>query len=90
MREIDDICRLLDKGKNQEAICLLDIQINRHETDDRLYYMRGNAYFKSGNWQGAIENYLQAASLNAESPAVEAVKMAQNILEFYNKDIYCQ
>ena len=90
MREIDNICRLLDKGKNEEAIRLLNVQINGHKSDDRLYYMRGNAYFKSGNWQCAMEDYMQAISINAESPATEAIKMARNILEFYNKEIYCQ
>ncbi|HCE47615.1 MAG TPA: hypothetical protein DEQ84_02935 [Prevotellaceae bacterium] len=90
MREIDNICRLLDKGENDKAIRLLNIQINTHEADDKLYYMRGNAYFKSGNWQYAMEDYMQAISINAESPAAEAIKMARNILEFYNKEIFCQ
>ena len=52
--------------------------------------MLGNAYRKKGDWQGAINNYLMAMELNPESPAVNAYKMANEILDFYNKDMYNQ
>lgn len=90
MREIDNICRLLDKGRVDEAIRLLNERISTNGGDDRLFYMRGNAYFKEGNWKNALEDYMEAVALNGDSPASEAIKMAQNILDYYNKDIYCQ
>ena len=49
-----------------------------------------NAYRKLGDWQMALNNYLEAIALNPESPAVQARAMAMDILEFYNKDMYNQ
>ena len=82
---------LLDAGKTDEAIRLLDEMLGRAEASaDELYYLRGNAYRKLGNWQMALNNYLEAIALNPESPAVHARAMLMDILEFYNKDMYNQ
>ena len=60
------------------------------EMDDGLYYLLGNAWRKKGNWQMAMNNYLEAVNLNPESPAVQALEIAEEILAFYNKDMYNQ
>lgn len=52
------------------------------------YYKLGNQYRQQGNWQEAINNYIAAIELDAESPAVEAKAMLDDILNFYNKDAY--
>lgn len=52
------------------------------------YYKRGNDYRKQGNWQEALNNYLEAIALDPDSPAVEAKKMVENILGYYCKDMY--
>lgn len=52
------------------------------------YYKRGKEHQRAGNWQGAIHCYIEAIELDAESPAVEAKKMVEDILNFYNKDMY--
>lgn len=52
------------------------------------YYRRGNDCRRRGDWQEAINNYIAAIELDADSPAVEAKKMLDNILGFYNKDAY--
>lgn len=83
----------LDKGKVDEAIELLNELIESSTPPcnaDELYYLRGNAYRKLGNWQQALNNYLEAINLNPQSPAVHAREMIMNILEFYNKDMYNQ
>ena len=41
-----------------------------------------------GNWQEAINCYIEAAEIDPESPAVEAKEMLDDILNFYNKDAY--
>ena len=51
-------------------------------------YERGNAFRKQGNWQEAINCYMEAIELNPDSPAVEAKAMLDDILHFYNKDAY--
>ena len=57
---------------------------------DFAYYILGNAYRKKGDWQGAINNYLQAMVINPDSPAKQAYQMANDILDFFNKDMYNQ
>lgn len=52
------------------------------------YYNQGNAFRKQGNWQEAINCYIKAIELDPESPAVEAKRMLDDILDFYNKDMY--
>ena len=52
--------------------------------------MLGNAFRKKGDWQGAINNYLEAMAINPESPAKNAYAIANDILDFYNKDMYNQ
>lgn len=52
------------------------------------WYREGNDFRQQGDWQHAINCYLEAISLDPESPAVEAKQMIDNILSFYNKDAY--
>lgn len=83
---------LMEAGKIAEAIRHLDDTLGTPELSqaDELYYLRGNAYRKQGNWQMALNSYLEAIALNPESPAVHARAMIMDILEFYNKDMYNQ
>lgn len=86
----ENIKNLISERKLQEAIGQLDTLIGEACKDDELYYLRGNAYRKLCNWQQALNNYLEAISLNPQGPAVEAHRMLMEILEFYNKDMYNQ
>lgn len=52
------------------------------------FYLLGNHYRKEGNWQMAINSYVSAIELDSKSPAVEAKKMLEDILNFYHKDAY--
>ncbi|MCR5078064.1 MAG: tetratricopeptide repeat protein [Prevotella sp.] len=52
------------------------------------YFQLGNECRKKGDWQHALNNYMEAIELNPDSPAVEAKEMLENILNFYNKDAY--
>ena len=52
------------------------------------WYQKGNAFRKQGDWQHAIDCYMEAIDLDAESPAVEARQMLEDILNFYHKDTY--
>ena len=82
---------LIQEGKLDLAINQLERQIQQGTSyDDELYYLLGNAYRKQGNWQLALNNYLEAMERNPESPAVHAYQMTMDILNFYNKDMYNQ
>ncbi|MGM9705128.1 MAG: tetratricopeptide repeat protein [Prevotella sp.] len=52
------------------------------------YYKKGNEYRRRGDWKHALDNYLEAIALDPQSPAVEAKKMIDDILNFYCKDMY--
>ena len=84
-----EIKEMLQKGQTEQALSILDTLISSSSNpDDELFYLRGNAYRKSGNWQAALHNYMEAIAINPQSPAAEAKQMVMDILEFYHKDLY--
>lgn len=93
MEQIDNLKELINQGDVDTAIKQLDqlLQDNSVEEEkDTLYYLRGNAYRKKGDWKRALDNYQFAIDINPESPAVQARKMAIDILNFYHKDMFNQ
>ena len=80
----------IKEGELDTAIKDLSQYILADSNDDEAYYLLGNAYRKQGNWQMALNNYLEAMERNPESPAVHAHQMTMDILNFYNKDMYNQ
>ena len=91
-KELLIIKDLVKNGELNSAIeqLLQYIKENPSSNDDEPYYLLGNAYRKQGNWQLALNNYLEAIARNPESPALQAHKMVMDILNFYNKDMYNQ
>lgn len=88
---LQEINLLIKEGKLEKAIEELNNYIQSNSTcNDKPYYLLGNAYRKQGNWQLALNNYLEAIERNPESPAVNAHQMMMDILNFYNKDMYNQ
>lgn len=82
---------LLEAHKADEAIALVDAyRAEGGVMDDTLFYLLGNAWRKKGDWKMAMDNYLEAVALNPESPAQQALDIANEILAFYNKDMYNQ
>lgn len=85
------IKRQINSGDTDGAIRRLrELMDAFPETKAKAYYLLGNAYRKRGDWQGALNNYQEAISLDPESPAAEAREMALDILNFYNKDMFNQ
>ena len=80
----------LKQGKLETVIEELSQYILSDPKDDEAYYLLGNAYRKQGDWQMALNNYLEAMERNPESPATHAHRMVMDILNFYNKDMYNQ
>ncbi|MCR5017304.1 MAG: tetratricopeptide repeat protein [Bacteroidales bacterium] len=82
---------MLDEHKADDVIDLMEkFRADGGSMDDELFYLLGNAWRKRGNWQMAMNNYLEAVHLNPESPAKQALDIANEILDFYNKDMYNQ
>ena len=55
---------------------------------DEVLTMRGMKYWGMQKRSAAINDYLAAIRINPESKAVEALKAANEILDYYNKDLY--
>lgn len=88
--QLPDIKKLIEQGEIERAINALTIFIEANNDNDEAYYLLGNAYRKMGDWQRALNNYLEAIDRNPKSPAVQARDMLMDILNFYNKDMYNQ
>lgn len=88
LKEIRDMIR---EGEVDCAIEILSglIASPSSATAD-TYYLLGNAFRKKGDWQGALNNYQEAISIDPESPALSARMMVLDILNFYNKDMFNQ
>lgn len=52
------------------------------------WYNKGNELRRQGKLTEAINCYLEAIELDPESPAVEAKRMLDDIMNFYHKDAY--
>ena len=81
---------LRDEGADRAIAEAKNYISSQTEDLDFAYYILGNAYRKKGDWQGAINNYLEAMDINPNSPARQAYEMANDILDFFNKDMYKQ
>jgi Uncharacterized protein conserved in bacteria len=91
MPDLGEIEAILLEDRIEDAIRLLEEYVSSAPVpSDRAYYLLGNAYRKKGDWQGAINNYLEAMEINPDSPAKNAYSIANDILDFYNKDMYNQ
>lgn len=86
---LDLVEKMLQEHRPDEAIRIIEsYSSSGGKMDDTMYYMLGNAWRKKGNWQKAINNYLEATALNPLSPAAGALEIARNILDFHDKDLY--
>lgn len=87
---MEAIKRLIDEGKIDDALRLLDAYIQKDNHSEEAFYLRGKAYNKKGDVRQALNNYLSAMEINPNSPAKIAYDSLIRILDFYNKDMYNQ
>ncbi|MCM1368997.1 MAG: hypothetical protein NC204_01340 [Candidatus Amulumruptor caecigallinarius] len=71
----------------ENAINALTEYLKSHPEDDEALTLRGIKYFGSGKRSLAIKDYLGAIRLNPQSMAVEALKSANEILDYRNTDL---
>jgi TolA-binding protein len=88
--KLKGIKALIQDDKLDIAATKLKEYISSYPQSDEAYYLLGNLYRKQGNWQLALNNYLEAIDRNPKSPAMQAHTMLMDILNFYNKDMYNQ
>lgn len=72
----------------QTAVVEITEYITAHPDDDRAYTLRGMRYWGAGQRSLAIGDYLAAVRINPDSTAAEALKAANEILDYRNTDLY--
>jgi len=91
MSDLDKIREDIKEGRLDDAIRRITncIAAATKDTDkSELYYLFGNTYRKKGDFHLAMDYYTKAIEENPDTPAVEARKVLQGIMSFYNKDMY--
>lgn len=71
-----------------EAIAELDRYLAEHPDDDEALTKRGMKHWGAGHRSLAINDYLAAIRINPDSPARQALQVANEILDYRNKDLY--
>ncbi|MDE7381148.1 MAG: tetratricopeptide repeat protein [Muribaculaceae bacterium] len=73
---------------SEEGIQMLTEYIEQNPKDDEALTLRGMKYWGLGQRANAINDYLKAIEINPESKAKLALKATNEILDYYNKDLY--
>lgn len=84
---MDQIDKLLKDNKLDEALVLLDRIIENAPDDAEALFTRGKIYWRLGQRSKATSDYAAAASIDPESPAVQALEQARDIENFFNPDL---
>lgn len=92
MNNLNKIKSEIKEGRLEEAIHTINHQLAlpniAPEEKSELYYLLGNAHRKKNDFHLAMYNYTMAIDEQPDSPAVEALEALQQIMSFYNKDMY--
>lgn len=83
----EQIKKMIADGFVEEAVAAARESMGG-DNDAQLLYLMGNAYMKQGLRKEAMNAYRKAAEINPEGPAVESGRMIDQIMAFYNKDLY--
>lgn len=90
MIELSDIKALIAQEDFTTAEKQLQDFLSLHPENDAAHFLMGNLYRKREDWEGALNEYQAAIDLNEESPARLAYDAIQEVLAFYNKDMFNQ
>ncbi len=88
---IEEIKQLLADSKSNDVIAAVDQLVSLGGNRALLaqaYYLRGNAYRQQGNMRQAMNSYLESMDLDPDGPAAQAYRTIQEILNFYDHDLY--
>lgn len=77
-----------DKENIEFELKRLDKEIQQTSDCSALYFERGKLQWKLGRKAEAMTDYNIALSLDPNSPAKAYLDMANDIMDFYNTDLY--
>lgn len=72
----------------EQAIALLNEYLEKNSNDDEAFTMRGMKHWGAGKRSLAINDYLSAVRINPQSKAAQALKAANEILDYRNNDMF--
>lgn len=78
---------LTKKSGVESAIEYLNGYIDANVSDEALY-LRGRLLWKLGRRTDAMSDYSAAVAINPQSEAAAALAMAQDVMNFFNPDLY--
>ncbi len=81
------IVDFITEGRYDDAISYLDRNIEEDSGNALWWYLRGKAYWRTERYTEAISDYEEATHLDPNSPAVHALEMARDVMNFYNPDL---
>ena len=84
---LTEVRKKIEGLSGSEAVEVLTAYLADHPDDDEALTLRGMKYWGMEKRSAAINDYLEAIRLNPESKAVQALKAANEILDYYNKDL---
>ena len=90
MSSLSEIKKLIAEERFADAEEQLKLYIDGNPNDEAAHFLMGNLHRKREDWQGALNEYQAAMDLNPESPARMAYDAIQEVLAFYNKDMFNQ
>ncbi len=72
----------------EEAVSSLDIYLKDNPEDTDALTLRGMRHWSLGHRSQAINDYLAAIKIDPNCKAQQALKATNDILNYYNKDLY--
>lgn len=86
---LDEIKTKIEAGNDTaQNIDLLSEYISGNPESEEAYTLRGMQYWSLSQRGKAITDYLAAIRINPQSQARTLLASANQILDFYNKDLY--
>lgn len=84
----DELKKKIEGLSGDEAVKVLSDYLASHPESDEALTLRGMKYWGMQKRALAINDYLAAIKINPESRACLALKATNEILDYYNKDLY--
>lgn len=88
MGVLQKIDELINKNMLEEALLLLNNELESTKNNDKLYFTRGKLHWRMGNKAQAITDYEHAVDINPHSMARIALENARDVISFFNPDLY--
>ncbi len=84
----EQIKKLLDTGEKEEAIAVLEEYLKTTE-DEAMLLLLGELYYNQGRTIDALNKFNSVVQINPENrTAANYITMINNILNYYNKDLW--